>query len=122
MIDVLINKVSNDREYLAWYFRRYMATEKKSIPDLLNQLEINQEQFNKASLCKAPSGTSTDFTIRIKQIADYIGMNVFPLAQIIRSVDNSVAFNDVDAINASLLAAREKGRNDNTSDHEKKDG
>lgn len=108
MLKTLVDKIAQDKEYLGWYFYKYMEIEKKSFPELINQLNVGQNEFYKAALCKAPSGLKADFTIRLKRIADFAGINIFPLVQIIRSVDNSISFNDAETIEASLMAAREK--------------
>jgi hypothetical protein len=121
MIEVLINKVTNNREYLAWYFHEYMRIEKKSIDELLKQLDVNQEGFYKAALCKAPPESDPDFAKRINQTADYISMSVLALVHIIRSVNNNIAFNDIESINAALMAAREKPPFTDTSNSEMKD-
>ena len=118
MLEILADKVAKDRQYLGWYFYQYMSIEKKSISELLEQLDVDQDKFYKAALCKAPSGLKSDFTMRIKSIADFAGINVFPLVQIIRSVDNSISFNNAEAINASLMAAREKELPHNTPNNE----
>lgn len=113
MVEILVNKIANDKQYLAWYFFQYMDIEKKSLPELFRQLNVDENRFFKLAMCKAPSAQKEDFSYRLKRIADFAEINIFPLVQIIRSVESSISFNDADAINTSLMAARQKDLNNN---------
>ena len=109
MINIIINKISKDPQYFAWYFAQYIAIEKKSLPELLGQLGTDEEHYNRISLCKAPTGYTNDFQKSLKKVADFAEINMFPLLQIIRSVDNVVNFQkDSLTGGATLMAARKK--------------
>lgn len=115
MLEIIVNKIAKDKHYLAWYFFTYIDIEKKSLRDLFSQLDVDEEKFFKVAMCKAPSTEKEDFSFRVKRIADFAGINIFPLVQIIRSVESSISFNDSDAINTSLMAARQKDSSDNNT-------
>ena len=113
MLEILFDKIAEDPQYLAWYFSKYMDIEKKTFPQLFKQLNINDSGFFKLSMCKVSPTNHADFSLRLKRIAEFATINVFPLIQIIRSVESSISFDNADAINVSLMAARLKDSNDN---------
>jgi hypothetical protein len=109
MLNLLVTKVSKDPEYFAWYFNEYMDSEKKSLKDLLEQLRIDEEGFYNLALCKTPNTSAPEFSTKIKKVAEFANINVFPLLQIVRCVDNTKAFrNNHESLNTLLMAARDK--------------
>ncbi len=117
MLFRLFKKVSNDTEYFAWYFDKYMMYENKNLSQLVEQLKIDETQFYHLSFCKVPNGSSEDFKSRMKNVADFINVNIFPLLQIIRSVDNAQNFDsNSNSVNATLMAAREKQQPNSSKD------
>src|SRR5215203_4910769 len=101
MLKKLFEKVSVDPEYFAWYFGKYMHYENKSLLQLLEQLNIDETKLYHLSICRVPNGLAEDFKSRIQNIADSIEVNVFPLLQIVRSVDTAQSFDsDANSIRA----------------------
>lgn len=114
---LLFKKVSGDSEYFAWYFERYMDYENKNLSQLIEQLKIDESKFYYLSFCKVPDALNKDFKVNLKKVADFIDVNIFPLLQIIRNVDNATIFNSGHtSLNASLLAAREKDAPNSSGD------
>lgn len=116
MLNILYNKVSIDPQYFAWYFKRYMEFENKKLDELLDQLSTDEIGYYHIALCKAPNGSGKDFTNSLNTVSDFTKINIFPLLQIVRSVDNMVAFKEnPDAVSSTLMAAREKDSTDTPS-------
>jgi hypothetical protein len=107
MLERMISKLSEQPDYMAWYLQQYAAEEKIPFQTLKDNLQLNEEQFARLIMCKAPNSRATDFVARLKSIQEYTGVNYFLLASIIRNCDGLAALKNSNT-EAALLAARKQ--------------
>lgn len=107
MLERMISKLSGQPDYMAWYLQQYAAEEKIPFQDLKDKLQLNEEQFARLVMCKAPNSRAPDFIARLKSIQEYTGVNHFLLASIIRKCDGLAALKNTNT-DAALLAARKQ--------------
>jgi hypothetical protein len=112
MLEKMIEKLSEQPAYMAWYLHEYSADEKIPFHDLKDKLQLSLEQLNTLAMCKAPDGRMAGFVDRLKALEAFTGVNHFLIASIIRRVDALIALKNSES-DETLLAARKQ---DNSSD------
>ncbi len=106
---VMINKLAQRQDYMAWYLLQYKKNEELNDEEVAAFLETSKDKVDKLSLCKAPNSKSVDFMQRIATIADFTNINSFKLSVIIRKVESILVLQNSNIrLDNSLIAARER--------------
>ena len=107
LLETMINRLSKEPSYLAWYLQRYADDEGIEFENLKDELNLSIEQLGKLAMCKAPDSRASDFAKRLRTIQEFTGVNHFSLAAIIRRCDALISLENSSSENY-LLAARKR--------------
>lgn len=114
----MLKKLAQTPDYFAWYLWQYQQNENLSHSDVANFLHASSEQMEALSMCKVPDSQQPHFPKQLKAVADFAGVNHFPLAMLIRKVEAARALQRESTTTVtSIMAAREK---DNSSQESSK--
>lgn len=103
------DKLSNNREFMAFYLEKYQEIERINQQDLCSQLNCSQEEYYNLALCKAPKADSEEFISRLNSIGQYTGVPVLGLSNIIKRVNTVLTLSKQTDKNY-LIAARDKNK------------
>lgn len=113
-----VGRLASDPKFLAWHLTRYCEIEGVSHEELSQILQLGPTDYSRLGLCLSPDTAVSDFANRIRNIAEYIGVDAAQLAQLVRLVaihyrqatSNGAKIIPLDSINSGglLMAAREK--------------
>ena len=118
----IINRMAQQRDFIAWHLRQYREMENLTESELIKLLECDDASFFRLALSKAPDPQKTDFISRVRNIAEYAGVNTVALTRLIRQVSNIESLRSTGGRvismqpKAHLLAAREKNDSADTSE------
>lgn len=107
-ISFLVNKLSLQKEYIAYYLHHY---EVDGIEASRQQLGCTTESLLKLLTCRVPDFNQADFINKVQRIAEYAEVNSDKLCVLLRSVNVKEKFrNNLQhgAPSSFAMAAREK--------------
>ncbi len=108
----LAARLEDDRSMMAWVLAQYRAVEDKDDRLMAQTLDIDAFRLPHLALCKRPR--EERFRADIDAIAEHIGMDPAPLAEVVRLVDSLDAFGQLQTGQRSrlLAAARDRAAED----------
>lgn len=77
-----VNKLSDNKDFISYYFKKYIENFKSSPKEIAKKLKCNMHDYYKVALCKFPK-INKDFDSRLGRIADYANVSFADLKQII---------------------------------------
>lgn len=73
LLEITYNKVAQDADFIAYYFRQIMESGISDRQQLLSSLQCSEENFYKLGLSKLPPVHQPDYAERINRIATFAG-------------------------------------------------
>ena len=121
-MQIMAKKLKSNSDFMAWVISTYQKQEHLSQNKFIELAKINEIAFIKLSLCKRPETSSAEFRKQIDQISEYVGINPYFLANMIRLVESleslakQVNTNNLSEkwSNLGFVAARDRQEEDDT--------
>lgn len=112
LLKIAISKVSNDKNYIAYFLEEYIKIEQTSEENIISDLKCSLEDYYKLSLCKISEINSTEFLSDLNAISSYIKIPILELNRIIKRVEAINKLSSSNFVDGNLMAARDKGKKD----------
>ena len=104
---IMIDKLSQRQDYMAWYMLQYMQDENLNDKQLAAFLETSETNIERLAMCKAPNSKSSDFIQKINDVGNFTDIDPFKLSVIVRKVESIHSLKN-SVSDVSLMAARKK--------------
>ena len=117
LLQLANNKIADNREFMAFYLKKYGEFEDLSQQQICSDLNCSFEDYYKLTLCKVPDVNVHDFASRLKKISDYTGVTVFGLSKIVKRVHTLMTLSS-DQSQSTLMAARDKNNKDQGNEND----
>ncbi len=88
MMSGLVEKVKDDRRFMAHVLARYLMIEGFDQATLEGKLGLSADLYFRLAMCKRPEKDSPGFAQAVESISDYTMVDVIELSHIIRQVDS----------------------------------
>ena len=125
LLESAAKRVSQDKEFIAFYLERYSLLENKNAQEIQKALNCTLENYYKLGLCKAPQVSMPDFTERLRRISVHTQSSIFVLSSIVKRVSAIEKFKSEAGETSYLMAARDldapTGIDEDTNDDGTKD-
>lgn len=86
LLALTFQKVSADKNFMAYHLNQFAAIENKTPKRLADDLNSSLEQFYKLGLSKAPEAQALDYAQRLSAICDYTGVKLSAVNHLLQQV------------------------------------
>lgn len=103
LLENTFRKVSQDKEFIAYYLHRYGELENKKINEIISELNCDEENFYRLGLCNTPNQNIAE----LNEISAYVGVSALSILNILKHIDTIEEFSNTTS-DQMLIAARDK--------------